>query len=327
MSQNSEGALKISKSEMQTLMNMMQELLEQYKKQTEQLTKRGEQLDKWFEQSGNEPAPIKVVEAIEEQIETPLEEQIEIPLSETIGKLIDDQTQRLLKKIDSVTQEITASFSQNELNDSKHEQKGRTETAEFKEQVERSNERQAEVSERLSEQVEEIQETEEIPATEIRETKETRAMEISGRHGERKAPDEQNMEAKVAERISSKPRKRRVRSLTAAGACRKKKKSKLSKKWELRRKTMHGKSTKEAFQAWIDQVRKKHREQMNNEQRRTTRLQRHVPWDPGGFIYEMHSSEVSNHRSQYPVREITTSTPIEATNEYPVRDCIHEISK
>jgi hypothetical protein len=129
---------------------------------------------------------------------------------------------------------------------------------------------------------------EEIQVTEIQQIgakTETRAMEFSGRHGERKAPDEQNMEANVAERISSKPRKRRVRSLTAAGARRKKRKKKLNfskNKRDVRRKTTHGKSQKEAFQAWLDQVRKQPREQTNKVRQRTTEMQRHVPWDPGG---------------------------------------------
>jgi hypothetical protein len=175
------------------------------------------------------------------------------------------------------------------------------------EQVERSNERQAEVSEHLSEQVAEIQETEGIPATEIRETKETdgnssmeTSQEISERQGEPKAPNEQTTNEKVTEETDSKPRKRRVRSLAAVGAHRKEKKFKRSrKKWKLRKKTIHQKSSKEAFQKWLDHVRKKHRDQMNNVRHQTTRQQRHVPWDPGGFIYESGSSQVPEHRSQY----------------------------
>jgi hypothetical protein len=125
---------------------------------------------------------------------------------------------------------------------------------------------------------------EQQPVTENRETKETEtsAVEFSGRHGERKAPDEQNMETKVAERINSKPRQSRVKGLAAAGA-RRKKKSKFSKeKLEGLKKNTHKKSSKEAFQAWINPVRKKHHEEQ------TTEKQRHVPWDPGGVVYKIH---------------------------------------
>jgi hypothetical protein len=148
-------------------------------------------------------------------------------------------------------------------------------------------------------------------AEEIQETKETgtnferSVVDVSERQGERPAPNERGMEEKGAERTSSKPRKRRVKSRTAAGA-RRKKKTKFSKKtWELRKKTTHKKS-KEAFQVWLDQVRQKPQQQ-------TTEMQRYVPWDPGGFIYETRSSQVPDHRSQSPSL-IATSTLMEATD-------------
>jgi hypothetical protein len=113
------------------------------------------------------------------------------------------------------------------------------------------------------------------------------------------------MDEKMAERISSKPRQSRVKKgLSKFGACRK-------KKWDLRKKTTHGKSTREAFQQWIDHVRKKHREQMNNDGRLTTEMRRYVPWDPGGFIYETRYQKFSSiearmtHRSPYHLRVAT----------------------
>jgi hypothetical protein len=159
-------------------------------------------------------------------------------------------------------------------------------------------------------QVAEIQETEETPVTEVRETKETRAMEISGRHGEPEAQNEQDVGERkmVKTKLKSgsrqtnqtklKEKQRRKKSLAAAGACKKKKFTVLKKKWESRRKTTHSKSSKEAFQAWIDHVRKKHHEQQ------TTEMQRYVPWDPGGVVYKIHLKFSSiearvTHRSQY----------------------------
>jgi hypothetical protein len=101
---------------------------------------------------------------------------------------------------------------------------------------------------------------------------------------------------------NSKPRQSRVKKgLSKFGAGKKK------KKWELRRKNMHKKTSKEAFQAWMDHVRKKRHVQQ------TTEMQRYVPWDPGGFIYESRSSQVPDHRSPSPSL-IATSTLIEATD-------------
>jgi gas vesicle protein len=134
---------------------------------------------------------------------------------------------------------------------------------------------------------------EEVHAKEIQEmgvTLETRAKEISERRGEREAPNKPIVDEKVAERTNSKPRKSRVKSLAAAGTCRKKRKK---KKWRvLQEKTMHGKSSKKVFQRWIDHVRKKHREQMNKQQQ--------MQWDPGGLVYKPRntSSTVPDHRSQ-----------------------------
>jgi hypothetical protein len=103
---------------------------------------------------------------------------------------------------------------------------------------------------------------EETPVTEI----ETSAEDNLRWRGEREATNEQGMNEKVAGETNNKPRKRRVRSLAAAGARTKKKKSKLSKKkWELRRMKHHGHT---------------------NVRRRKLCEQHRVPWDPGGFICE-----------------------------------------
>jgi hypothetical protein len=109
---------------------------------------------------------------------------------------------------------------------------------------------------------------------------ERRAAKNERRQGEREAPNEQNVDEKAAERTNSKPRKSHVKSLAAAGASRKKKFKLSKKKLEVLRKNMHGKSPKEVFQQWMDQVRKKPREQVNNMRRRETEVQRQVRWDP-----------------------------------------------
>jgi hypothetical protein len=188
-------------------------------------------------------------------------------------------------------------------------EKGEIELEDAKEQPETKDNHPIEVSTSVPE---------EVHVTAIRETKETEisAVELSERHGERNAPNKPDVDVKMAEETNhSKPRKSHVKGLAAAGASRKKKSRLVKKKLEGLKKNAHGKSQKEAFQAWLDQVRKKPREQTNKVRQQTTEMQRYVPWDPGGFIYETRSSQVPDHRSQYPVREITTSTPIEATNQ------------
>jgi hypothetical protein len=83
----------------------------------------------------------------------------------------------------------------------------------------------------------------------------------------------------------------------------------VKKKLEVLGKTTHGKSTKEAYQQWIDQLRKKHQQQLNQVRRRKLCVQHRVPWDPGGSISEIRRQKFScieasmNHRNQYPVRE------------------------
>jgi hypothetical protein len=295
MSQNSEETSGISQSDMQFFMRTMQNMCEQYrenwKKTKEHFERMNKQMDEHFED----------VKQNLETVHENLRESLEI-----VHESMEQSVRKLSNIIETTRQEIRQiNLDTCEKDDTKEIEE---------EDVERSNERQAEVSERLSEQVAEILETEGIPATEIRETKETdgnssmeTSQEISERQGEPDAPNQQSMNEKVAGGTNKEPRKRRVGSWTAAGARRKKRKStRLKKKWELQRKTMHGKSQKEAFQAWMDQVCKKPQQQ-------TTEMQRHVPWDPGGFISKNRSSQVPDHRSQSPSL-IATSTLMEATD-------------
>jgi hypothetical protein len=252
----------------------------------EHFERMNKQLDKQLEQSEQLREGVKAVH----------------DKSELLIKTSSDQMESMKREIRSLKQEIIATIRQ-EPN-----------TGE-KKQIEAEDE---EVQTKPNEgcQVETgISVPEEVHVPEIQEkgvTLETSAVEFSGRQGEPEAPNERCRNEKVTEGTNSKPRKRRVGSLAAAGARRKKKKYQFSMKWESRRKTTQKKSQKEAFQQWMDNVRKKHRNQTNNVRHQMTRQQRHVPWDPGGFIYETRSSQVPDHRSQSPSL-IATSTLCEAT--------------
>jgi hypothetical protein len=195
------------------------------------------------------------------------------------------------------------------------------------EQVKINDSHQGEASGKTPEQASENERTE--CNEQADENSETRAVN-SRRRGEREAPDEQDIgEGEMPEiKLKSgrgqidhktlKMKQRLKKGITKVGACRK-------KKWELLRKNMHDKSSKEAFQAWIDQVRMKHHEQTNNVGRhQTTRQQRHVPWDPGGFISKNRSSQVPDHRSQSPSLIATSALRTRLRTSTPVRDYIPE---
>jgi hypothetical protein len=286
MSQNS-GTLKISEADMQlfmcTMETMMAEQLEQLAKHFERFeAKQSEQFDKHFER---------------------------------MSKKIDKHFGEVRESLGTVRENLRESLQITQESNPGEKK----EVEDVEEQAKTGDNHQVETS---------ISVPEEVPVPEIQEkgvTLEISAVGISERQGECATPNEQDVGERemVKTKLKSgsrqtnqtklKEKRRHKRSLAAAGAHRKK--SKLSKKkWELRKKTTRGKS-----QQWIDQVRKKHREQMNHEQRQTTRQQRHVPWDPGGLVYKLRtSSTVPDYRSQD--NTFVTSTPIEATNKDPLRD-------
>jgi hypothetical protein len=103
----------------------------------------------------------------------------------------------------------------------------------------------------------------------------------------RKVHSDQKFEG--AETKKGRIKQRLKKALASFGACR--------KKYKCLRKTTEGNSAGEAFQEWMDHVRKKHHEQIDNVRRRKARLQHKVPWDPRGLICKIRSSEVSDHRS------------------------------
>jgi hypothetical protein len=82
-------------------------------------------------------------------------------------------------------------------------------------------------------------------------------------------------------------------SQASRGAWRKKKFKLLKKNYKFLKKTTEGKSAGEAFQEWLDQVRKKHHEQMNNARRRKARFQHQIPWNPGIITLQIRSSVIT----------------------------------
>jgi hypothetical protein len=194
-------------------------------------------------------------------------------------------------------------------------EKGVIELEDAEEQPKINDKSQIEISTSVQEQP---------PVTEIRETKETEkgAAETLRRRGEREDPNVQVMgEGEMAEtklksgRRQTDPKKMKVKQrlkkgLSKFGACRK-------KKWELRKKTTQDKSSKEAFQAWLDHVSKKHRNQTNNVRQQTTEMQRHVPWDPGGVVYKIR-------RKKFPLIEASTIRFLQTRT--PPREASQEIN-
>jgi hypothetical protein len=282
---------------------VQQEINKQSAKQFEQL---GDRLIEDYKQTTNERF---------ERINTKLDKQLEQSeqLREGVKAVHDRREQlveRLSDKIESATQAITAKIRQEELNTGE-----KKEVEDAGERPITSDKSQIEISTNVQQPVTEIRETKETDGSNSRETSNakldgnleiseanansaTRAKEISERRGECATPKERGTNEKMTAETNSRPRKRCAKSLAAAGVCRKKKKSRLVKKWKSRSKNMHRKSQEEAFQKWLDHVRKKHRDQMNNVRHQATRQQRHVPWDPGGSNLRNASSEVFQHRSQ-----------------------------
>jgi hypothetical protein len=257
---------------MQLLFNAMQNMFEQLNKQSdEHFARMNKRVDKYFEQTN------KHLEDCREKLRA-------------VHESMEQSVQKLSNKIETATQEIRHI----EINICG---KKEIKVDDAEEQPKINDKSQIEISASVQDQQ---------PVTENRETKETEtsAVEFSGRRGERDAPNERGIDVNMAEETNNKPRKSRVKSLTAAGARRKKKSKFSKKKWEVLEKTTPEKSTRAAFQAWMNQVCKKPREQTNNVRQQTTEMQRHVPWDPGGVVYKIHQKfsgiEVSvTHRSQY----------------------------
>jgi hypothetical protein len=101
-----------------------------------------------------------------------------------------------------------------------------------------------------------------------------------------------NVQGVVAE-VNSKPRKRREKSLAAAGACRKKKFKLSKKKLEVLKKTPEEKSAEKAFEERLDQMWKERNERINMMLKiLKERFQHQVLWDPGGLIYENRPSDI-----------------------------------
>jgi hypothetical protein len=235
MSQNSEETSGISQSDMQLIVNMLQTFKSEQVKQSEHFERMNKH-EKHFERMNNQ---------LDKQLE-----QFE-QLREAV-KVAYDRREQLLERLSNRIENTKQEIRNMELTTCEKDDTKEIEAEDVEGQKKTNDNRQVEAN---------TSALEEIPATEIRETKETRAMDILGRHGERNAPNKPDVDVKMSEETNhSKPRKSRAKSLAAAGACRKKKKYKpLKKKLEGLKKNTHGKSQKEAFQEWIDHVRKKHR--------------------------------------------------------------------
>jgi hypothetical protein len=215
-------------------------------------------------------------------------------------KAVHDRREQLVEQISNIIETTRQEIRQINLDTCEKDDTKEIEEEDVEGQHKASDNHQMEVSTGVPEEIPEQPQTEENQATKETDgnsSMETSAVEFSGRQGEPEAPNERCRNEKVAESICSKPRQtntkkmkleqRLKKGLSKFGASGKKK-----KKWRLRKKTIHQKSSKEAFQRWTDHVRKKHSEQMNKQQR--------MQWDPGGLVYKPRntSSTVPDHRSQ-----------------------------